>query len=124
MYGCWKLETELRQTFSRQDIPYFHIQERNRKGWLTNRDKAVKVRGKVRASTLKGTKGLEFSRVFIGGVNQIRIPNIDEQDQLQEAKSQMYVAMTRAMDELYITMSGVGEIGKALKKAESLGQGL
>ena len=120
MYGCYQLETELRQAFSRRDLPYFHIQERNEKGWLINRDKAVCVRGKVRASTLSGIKGLEFSRVFIGGVNQIRIPDVDEQDQLQTAKSYLYVAMTRARDELYITMSGGGEIGGILKEAERL----
>lgn len=124
MYGCYQLETELRQAFLRRDLPYFHIQERNERGWQINRDKAVCVHGKVRASTLSGIKGLEFSRVFIGGVNQIRIPDVDEQDQLQAAKSYLYVAMTRARDELYITMSGGGEIGGALKEAERLSQNL
>ncbi|MDE0269197.1 MAG: hypothetical protein OXI96_09260, partial [Acidimicrobiaceae bacterium] len=46
MYGCHQLETELRQAFSRRSLPYFHIQERNGKGWQINRDKAVCVHDK------------------------------------------------------------------------------
>ena len=84
------------------------------------RDQAVHVHDKVRLSTLSGMKGLEFSRVLIGGVNQVKIRDIDEQGQLQAAKSHLYVAMTRAKDELYITMSGGGEIGSALREAERL----
>ena len=41
-------------------------------------------------------------------------------DQFQAAKSQLYAAMTRVMDELEITMSGNGEIGTALREAERL----
>ncbi len=121
MYGCPGLESDLRRAFSsHQSLGYFHVQERDARGWQTNRDRAVHVRDKVRVSTLTGIKGLDFSRVLIGGVNQIRVPDLDEQDQFRAAKSHLYVAMTRAMDELVITMSGDGPIGRALREAERL----
>ena len=120
MYGHSELEKELRRSFSRQGLPYFHVQERDGGGRMTNRDKAVQVRGKVRVSTLTGIKGLEFSRVLIGGVNQIRVPDVAEEDQSRAAKSHLYAAMTRAMDQLEITVSGRGAIGAALREAERL----
>ena len=120
MYGHPDLEKELRRSFSRRDLPYFHVQEKDGGGRMANRDKAVHVRDKVRVSTLTGIKGLEFSRVLIGGVNQVRVLDVAEEDRSQAAKSQLYAAMTRAMDELEITMSGGGQIGAALREAERL----
>lgn len=120
MYGSFEMETQLEHAFGRVGLPYFHVQARDSTGRQTNRDKAVHVLHLVRSSTLTGMKGLEFSRVFIGGVNQIRVPDVAEEDQLQAAKSQLYAAMTRAMDELEITMSGDGEIGRALREAGRL----
>lgn len=120
MYGHSEFEKELRRSFSRQELLYFHVQERDSQRRMTNRDKAVRVRDKVRVSTLTGMKGLEFSRVLIGGVNQIHVPDVAEEDQFQAAKSQLYAAMTRAMDELEITVSGDGAIGAALREAERL----
>ena len=58
--------------------------------------------------------------MLIGGVNQIRVLDVAEEDRFRVAKSQLYAAMTRAMDELEITMSGDGEIGRALREAERL----
>lgn len=49
---------------------------------------------------------------------RVHVPDVDEEDQFQAAKSQLYAAMTRAMDELEITMSGGGPIGAALLEAE------
>ncbi len=118
LYGHPALEEELQAAFSSSGLPYFHVQQRDARGWQTNRDKAVQVRDMVRASSLTGIKGLEFSRVLVGGVNQIHARDIDEGNQFQAAKSQLYAAMTRAMDELEITMSGSGEIGAALREAE------
>ena len=101
-------------------LPYFHVQERGYGGRQINRDKAVGVRDKVRVSTLTGIKGLEFSRVFVGGVHHVQVHDVEAADQFQATKSQLYAAMTRAMDELEITMSGDGEIGAALREAERL----
>lgn len=120
LYGHPDFEEELRQGFSRLDLPYFHVQERDSQRRMTNRDRAVHVRDKVRVSTLTGIKGLEFSRVLIGGVNRIRVPDVAEEEQSQAARSYLYAAMTRAMDELEITSSGGGEIGRALREAGRL----
>ena len=72
------------------------------------------------ALPLIGIKGLEFSRVFCGGANHIHVRDVEQGDQLQAARSQLYAAMTRAMDGLEITMSGDGPIGTALRDAERL----
>lgn len=120
LYGTEALEVELQAVFASRGLPYFHVQQRDGRGWMTNRDKAVEVHDKVRVSTLTGIKGLEFSRVIIGGVNQVQVRDVAEGDQFGAAKSQLYAAMTRAMDELEITMSGDGEIGAALREAERL----
>lgn len=69
----------------------------------------------VRLATLQGLKGLEFSRVFICGVNKIWDRGGD--DELTRRRL-VYVAMTRAMDELTITISGTGPIGQALLAAQ------
>ena len=120
LYGCAELRQELQQAFSHEGLPYFHVQERGYGGRQINRDKTVGVRDKVRVSTLTGIKGLEFSRVFVGGANHVQLHDVDTADQFQATKSQLYAAMTRAMDELEITMSGDGEIGAALLEAERL----
>ena len=115
LYGCAALQKMLWESFGQRRLPYFHVQH-NRE----NRDLAVGVHDKVRASTLTGIKGLEFSRVIIGGVNNLQVPDVDGSEHLDAARSQLYAAMTRAMDELEITMSGDGEIGAALREAERL----
>ena len=120
LYGYSDLEKELRREFAYRGLPYFHVQRKDYPSRRDNRDEAVHVRDKVRVSTLTGVKGLEFSRVLIGGVNDIHVPDVERDEQHQAAKSQLYAAMTRAMDELEITMSGSGEIGAALRKAERL----
>ena len=120
MYGCPDLFRELEHAFQRRQLPYFHIQGPYNRNSGDPRDHAVHVNDRVLLSTLSSIKGLEFSLVFIGGVNQIRVHNVEEQDQSQAAKSHIYVAMTRATGELCITMSGGGEIGTALRESERL----
>ena len=120
MYGHASLQHELWQSFRQRDLPYFHVQQKARYDGRDPRDRAVHVSDRVRVSTLTGMKGLEFSRAIIGGVNDIKIPDLDPDDQHQAAKSRLYAAMTRAMDELEITMSGDGSIGQALQQAERL----
>ena len=117
MYGHKDLEAELRKAFNRRRLPYFHVQEKDRRGYGYNRDKAMSVNDKVRVSTLQGLKGLEFSRVLIGGVNHAYVHNVPEEEQQAAVKQLLYVAMTRAMDELVVTVSGDGAMGKALRTA-------
>jgi DNA helicase-2/ATP-dependent DNA helicase PcrA len=54
--------------------------------------------------TLHNTKGLEFRRVIMTGVEQGVFPREDKQDDdLEEERRLFYVGATRAMDELYLT---------------------
>lgn len=54
--------------------------------------------------TLHNTKGLEFRRVVITGLESGIFPRDDKKgDDLEEERRLMYVGCTRAMDELYLT---------------------
>ncbi|AEF84185.1 ATP-dependent DNA helicase PcrA [Treponema primitia ZAS-2] len=54
--------------------------------------------------TLHNTKGLEFRRVIMTGVEQGVFPRDDKNgDDLEEERRLFYVGATRAMDELYLT---------------------
>ena len=58
--------------------------------------------------TLHSTKGLEFSRVYIVGVEDQQIPGWkalqdDLKDEIEEARRLLYVGMTRARDRLVMT---------------------
>ncbi len=79
-----------------------------------NRRKVVSAGDVVRVSTMQGLKGLEFSRVFMCGVNDIYDAGADDETHRRKIA---YVAMTRAMDELMVTVSGSGPIGQAIQAA-------
>jgi len=54
--------------------------------------------------TLHNTKGLEFRRVIMTGIEQGIFPRDDKKgDDLEEERRLFYVGATRAMDELYLT---------------------
>jgi DNA helicase-2/ATP-dependent DNA helicase PcrA len=54
--------------------------------------------------TLHNTKGLEFRRVIMTGIEQGLFPREDKRgDDLEEERRLFYVGATRAMDELYLT---------------------
>ncbi len=63
---------------------------------------------RVNLLTLHSTKGLEFSRVYIIGVEDQQLPGwkaLEEnlEDEIQEARRLLYVGMTRAKDRLVLT---------------------
>jgi DNA helicase-2/ATP-dependent DNA helicase PcrA len=63
---------------------------------------------RVNLLTLHSTKGLEFSRVYIVGVEDSQIPGLREtkenrQAEIEEARRLLYVGMTRARDRLVLT---------------------
>src|SRR5438128_3771874 len=63
---------------------------------------------RVNLLTLHSTKGLEFSRVYIVGVEDYQIPGLREtkenrQAEIQEARRLVYVGMTRARERLVLT---------------------
>lgn len=117
MYGTYELEKSLYRAFEDRRLPYFRVQ--GRQDGREARDMAPKVNDAVRVSTLTSMKGLEFSRVFVGGVNYVEVRDADDADQFQASKSQLYAAFTRAMDELTVTVSGDGDIGRAVRSARS-----
>ena len=62
--------------------------------------------------SLHSTKGLEFSRVYILGVEDDCLPGWraikeDREDEIREARRLLYVAMTRAKDRLILTRSAM-----------------
>jgi DNA helicase-2/ATP-dependent DNA helicase PcrA len=56
----------------------------------------------IKIMTVHGSKGLEFYRVFIPSVNENDFPSRQSANQ-EEERRLMYVAMTRAKSELYIS---------------------
>lgn len=67
---------------------------------------------RVSLLTLHSTKGLEFSRVYIVGVEDFQIPGYyameeKRQDEIQESRRLLYVGMTRARDRLVLTRAEI-----------------
>ena len=65
---------------------------------------------RVSLLTLHATKGLEFSRVYIVGVEDQQLPGFialedDDRRKIEEARRLLYVGMTRAKDRLVLTRS-------------------
>jgi len=64
--------------------------------------------GRVNLLTLHSTKGLEFSRVYIVGVEDYQIPGFQAAtnnivEEIEESRRLLYVGMTRARDRLVLT---------------------
>jgi len=75
---------------------------------LSTSDGAAVAPDRVNLLTLHSTKGLEFSRVYIVGVEDYQIPGYREskdnrQAEIQEARRLLYVGMTRAQERLVLT---------------------
>lgn len=64
----------------------------------------MEKRDGVSLLTMHGSKGLEFDRVFLPDLNEGVIPgkNISSGEALEEERRLLYVAMTRAKEELYL----------------------
>ena len=65
-------------------------------------------RHRVNLLTLHSTKGLEFSRVYVVGVEDYQLPGYyptvnARQDEIEEGRRLLYVGMTRAKDRLVLT---------------------
>ena len=70
----------------------------------------------VKMMTIHGSKGLEFENVFVVGVNPEILPSYRASD--EEERRLFYVAMTRAIDNLYVygNSNYVWEIKSILEK--------
>jgi DNA helicase-2/ATP-dependent DNA helicase PcrA len=85
----------------------------NRISLITRDDGEADAESKVSLSTIHAAKGLEFPVVFIAGAEEGLIPherslaeaaeNEDEAGSVEEERRLFYVAITRAMERLYIT---------------------
>ena len=76
-------------------------------------DKSHKKENAVKLMTIHAAKGLEFPLVFIYGVEENIFPLGGENcfgEDLEEERRLMYVAVTRAKDELFITNSQVRKL--------------
>lgn len=65
-------------------------------------------RGQITLMTLHSAKGLEFSLVFLIGLEEGLFPHsrtFNDPDQLEEERRLCYVGMTRAMDQLVLTQA-------------------
>ncbi|MEO8562257.1 MAG: UvrD-helicase domain-containing protein [bacterium] len=75
---------------------------------LSRVDGTERERGRVNLLTLHSTKGLEFSRVYVVGVEDAQLPGRPgrqpiAQELVEEARRLLYVGMTRAKDRLVMT---------------------
>jgi DNA helicase-2/ATP-dependent DNA helicase PcrA len=85
----------------------------NRISLITRDDGEADAESKVNLSTIHAAKGLEFPVVFIAGAEEGLIPHErslteaaeqdDEAGSVEEERRLFYVAITRAMERLYIT---------------------
>ena len=67
---------------------------------------------RINLLTLHSTKGLEFSRVYVVGVEDGALPGLtalaeNREQEIQEARRLLYVGMTRAKDRLILTRAGL-----------------
>jgi DNA helicase-2/ATP-dependent DNA helicase PcrA len=78
--------------------------------------------GAVTLITFHNTKGLEFRRVSMTGIEQGIFPREDKKDEeLEEERRLFYVGATRAMDELYLTSCAARRIyGRTMSSEPSL----
>ena len=77
---------------------------------LTDADNDKENADSVKLMTIHAAKGLEFSCVFVGGVEEGLFPNamsLNTREELEEERRLFYVAVTRAKQKLWITYSNL-----------------
>ena len=82
----------------------------NRMTLASAQDESDEARGRVTLSTIHGVKGLEFDYVWVVGIEEGSLPtqrSLDSGDlrEIEEERRLLYVAITRARDQLILTRS-------------------
>src|SRR5204862_4767413 len=77
---------------------------------LSSKDGVVPARERVNLLTLHSTKGLEFSRVYIIGVEDAQLPggtpmHPASPNEIEEARRLVYAGIPRARDRLLLTLT-------------------
>ena len=81
----------------------------------TKRSGATTIRAEVSVMTMHNAKGMEFTHVILAGVSDKAVPmmslakglpDAERDDFLQRERALLYVAASRARDELVITTAG------------------
>ncbi len=75
---------------------------------LTDADNDKESADAVKLMTIHAAKGLEFSCVFVGGLEETLFPNamsINTREELEEERRLFYVAITRAKKKLWLTFA-------------------
>jgi DNA helicase-2/ATP-dependent DNA helicase PcrA len=73
---------------------------------LTDADNEKEDADSVKLMTIHASKGLEFSCVFVGGLEETLFPSgmsINTREELEEERRLFYVAITRAKKKLWLT---------------------
>ncbi|MGI6097221.1 MAG: UvrD-helicase domain-containing protein [Dethiobacteria bacterium] len=102
------MEMLLNTSVTYDDLPSFiHSLVLGRESDIFRSGSKIYTPDAVSLMTIHGSKGLEFSRVFICGVNDGAIPlrNSSSDCDLDEERRLFYVGMTRARDELILINS-------------------
>ncbi len=94
----------------------------------TNKLSVISNQSSVNLMTIHLAKGLEFNKVFVAGCNEGLLPHnrsLKNAWEVEEERRLMYVAMTRAMKELFLSFYDIpsrflGEVPEELVKFESL----
>ncbi len=90
--------------------------------WLADQDVQSEIDNSdtVKVATIHAVKGLEMNIVFLAGVNEGRLPHkrSTTEEEIQEERRLMYVAVTRVKKQLWISSTKTDEFGRCLAPVE------
>lgn len=101
----------LKRELEKRNIPYYWITENEEsKRKFNPQVPAVKI------STIDSSKGLDYHTVFVVNIDNLPLP-VKESDREQEV-ARLYIAMTRAKQNLFLSYSGESEFTRYFEKKQ------